>query len=142
MSGRTSLWDGYKKHRGSPQEAVPFPSTKQVFSLFWCLQKGRFRRSDGASPTGSNSISFGETRTSSARAIHQARLALRTQWFRRSEASSREHNEAECIIFVERNAPRLSNHCICSVWGCRDAQSIPYAQSTLSRRRRELSRGS
>ena len=57
-----------------------------------------------ALPTRSNSISFDETSTSSARAIHQKRLELHTQWFRRSEASSREHAKAECIIFIKRNA--------------------------------------
>ena len=92
-----------------------FRSTKQVLLAFCRLQNVLLRRSDGASPRRSNSISVDETSTSSARAIHQTRLALHTQWFRRSEASSREHAEAECTIITERNASRRSNHYIRSV---------------------------
>ena len=128
MSGRSRPWEAHRKPIGSPYEAVPFQSKKHVFSAFRWLQKGRLRRSDGASSTRSNSISFDETSTSSARAVYQKRLELHTQWFRRSEASSREHAKAECTIFIERNAPRRSNHCICSVWGCRDAQSTIFVE--------------
>ena len=65
-----------------------FRSTKQVLLAFCRLQNVLLRRSDGASPTRSNSISLDKTSTSSARAICQKRLELHTYWFRRSEASS------------------------------------------------------
>ena len=55
-----------------------FARQNKYFLRFADSRSGCLRRSDGASPTRSNSISFNKNNTSSVRAIHETRLALHT----------------------------------------------------------------